>query len=131
MAGMDRTATWQLAVLVCIVAVACQLTGRRAARLRHWLWILVLLKVFLPPSLTSAVSVGQWGIRPILESMGAERLFVEEGFIAVPEAFSDAHRDDISVDPQSVPNGRAINPPFPFRPACSSHGYAAVFCSGQ
>lgn len=64
--------SWQLALFVCIVALVSRLTGRRDGRLRHWLWMLVLLKVLLPPGLTTPVSVGQWAVRPLLDTIGAD-----------------------------------------------------------
>ena len=52
---------WQLALLVCIVGVACLAARTAPAALRHALWLLVLAKVFLPPTLWTPVSMGRWG----------------------------------------------------------------------
>ena len=52
-------ASWQLAVLVCIVAIVSRLLRSASPRLRHGLWLLVLIKAFLPPMLTSPWSLGR------------------------------------------------------------------------
>jgi beta-lactamase regulating signal transducer with metallopeptidase domain len=61
-------ASWQLALLVCIVAAVSGLARTASARLRHALWLLVLLKVFLPPWLWTPVSVGPWALAPLIRS---------------------------------------------------------------
>jgi beta-lactamase regulating signal transducer with metallopeptidase domain len=63
------SATWQLALLVCIVAIVVALVPG-SPRLRHALWLLVLLKVFLPPSLTAPWSLGRWIVIPLIEKTG-------------------------------------------------------------
>jgi beta-lactamase regulating signal transducer with metallopeptidase domain len=70
-------ASWQLALLICIVAVVVRVARPASPRLRYCLWLLVLVKVFLPPTLTTPISVGRWGVAPLLErarqaSVGAE-----------------------------------------------------------
>lgn len=70
-------ASWQLALLVCIVALVAYVARATSPRLRYCLWLLVLAKVFLPPTLTTPISVGRWGVAPLLEtarqaSVGAE-----------------------------------------------------------
>ncbi|MBI2825549.1 MAG: M48 family metalloprotease [Planctomycetia bacterium] len=59
-------ASWQLAVLVCVVAVATRALRAASPRLRHALWLLVLVKVFFPPGLTTPWSIGHWVIAPAL-----------------------------------------------------------------
>jgi len=61
-------ASWQLALLVCIVAVVAYVARAASPRLRHCLWLLVLAKVFLPPTLATPISVGRWGVAPLLET---------------------------------------------------------------
>jgi len=63
-------ASWQLALLVCIVAVATTLARGASPRLRHALWLLVLLKVFLPPLLSTPISVGWWAVGPLADRAG-------------------------------------------------------------
>ena len=58
--------SWQLALLVCIVAVVCRLARGASPRWRRALWLVVLAKVFLPPGLTAPWSLGQWGVAPAL-----------------------------------------------------------------
>lgn len=52
--------SWQLCLLIGVVAVADQLLRGGSPRLRYGLWLLVLLKVFLPPTLSAAWSLGHW-----------------------------------------------------------------------
>jgi beta-lactamase regulating signal transducer with metallopeptidase domain len=64
-------ASWQLALLTCLVAAVLVVTARQISpRLRHALWLLVLLKVFLPPGLTAPWSVGRWAIAPLVNQTG-------------------------------------------------------------
>ena len=59
-------ASWQLAVFVLLIALVAGLSRRLSARFRYALWTLVLIKVFLPPSLGLPWSVGSWagGVLP-------------------------------------------------------------------
>ncbi len=59
--------SWQLSLLVCLVGVAVWALRRASPRARHALWLLVLLKVFLPTSLSAAWSVTNWVDAPISE----------------------------------------------------------------
>ncbi|NOY40428.1 MAG: M56 family metallopeptidase [Planctomycetes bacterium] len=58
-------ATWQIALLVAIVASVAWTFRHASPRLRYALWLLVLIKVFLPPTLAIGWSVGNWGVRPL------------------------------------------------------------------
>lgn len=71
-------ASWQLALLVVIVAVLAAALQRwsLSARLRHGLWLLVLLKVFLPPTLATPLSVGYWLLGPALDEAGWRQMAV-------------------------------------------------------
>jgi beta-lactamase regulating signal transducer with metallopeptidase domain len=62
--------SWQLALLVCIVAVVTHVAQAASARLRYGLWLLVLAKVFLPPGLETPLSVGRWAVAPLLATTG-------------------------------------------------------------
>ena len=55
--------SWQMAVLVAIAGIVSFGLRRAAARIRHVLWLLVLMKVFLPVSLSAPWSIGTWIIR--------------------------------------------------------------------
>ncbi len=61
--------TWQLALLIAIVAVAVWVGQRASPRFRYALWLLVLIKIFLPPTLAIGWSVGDWGVRPLWNSV--------------------------------------------------------------
>lgn len=62
-------ATWQLVLLTAIVAVVAWCARKASPRLRYALWLLVLVKTFLPPSLAIDWSVGNWVVRPLWESI--------------------------------------------------------------
>lgn len=70
-------ATWQLTLLICLIGVVCLLTRKAPAGLRHALWILVLVKVCLPPGLATPVSVGSWGVAPVLSASGLSNEGIE------------------------------------------------------
>ena len=63
-------ASWQLALLVCLVAIISVALRGASPRLRHGLWLLVLLKVFLPPHLTAPWSLGRLAVAPVAGLMG-------------------------------------------------------------
>lgn len=64
--GWVLSSSWQLALLVILVAIVAFSARKFSPRWRYALWLLVLIKVFLPPSLTLSLGVGQWGIMPVL-----------------------------------------------------------------
>lgn len=53
-------ASWQIAVLVALVALAAFLSRRLSARFRYLLWMLVVLKALTPPSIGAVWSIGNW-----------------------------------------------------------------------
>jgi beta-lactamase regulating signal transducer with metallopeptidase domain len=59
--------SWQLALLVCLIAVLTYLLRGASPRLRYGLWLLVLVKTFLPPTLSVFWGVGHWGVAPIAD----------------------------------------------------------------
>jgi beta-lactamase regulating signal transducer with metallopeptidase domain len=87
------SASWQLALLVSVVAIVN--VGFRAAspRLRHALWLLVLAKVFVPPSLTTSVSVGRWVVAPLLAATSAS--WIHEQIAWPANQLSDADFADV------------------------------------
>lgn len=56
--------SWQLAVWIALVTAVAWLARRASPRVRYALWFLVLVKVFLPPSLAVSWGVGTWGLHP-------------------------------------------------------------------
>ena len=52
--------TWQVAVLVFVLSLLSLLLRRRSARLRYALWLLVPIRLILPPTLALACSWGWW-----------------------------------------------------------------------
>jgi beta-lactamase regulating signal transducer with metallopeptidase domain len=67
--GWILSSSWQLALLVVLVGIAAFSTRKFSPRWRYALWLLVLIKVFIPPSLTLSLGVGQWGVKPVLRRM--------------------------------------------------------------
>lgn len=63
--GWAVAASWQIALLACVVGVLTFLLRDASPRLRYGLWLLVLLKAFLPPTLTAFWGVGSWGVAPV------------------------------------------------------------------
>ena len=56
---------WQVSMLMAILLAAdCLLRRKVRAVFRYWLWMLVIVKLFLPTSLSSPVSIGQFMIVP-------------------------------------------------------------------
>jgi beta-lactamase regulating signal transducer with metallopeptidase domain len=59
---------WQMAVLIVVIGVVTRGLQSAAPKLRYGLWLLVLVKVFLPPTLTVPWSLGQWAVMPLVNS---------------------------------------------------------------
>jgi len=60
-------ASWQLALFVCLIATLAYLLRDASPRLRYGLWLLVLLKALLPPTLATFWGIGTWGVAPVAE----------------------------------------------------------------
>jgi beta-lactamase regulating signal transducer with metallopeptidase domain len=58
--------SWQIGLLVCLIAVLTFALRGASPRLRYGLWLLVLVKAFLPPTLTASWAVGAWGVAPVV-----------------------------------------------------------------
>jgi beta-lactamase regulating signal transducer with metallopeptidase domain len=65
-------ASWQLALLVGLLAALTYLLRNASAQLRYGLWLLVLIKALLPPTLGVSWGIGSWGIGPIVNSWPQE-----------------------------------------------------------
>lgn len=95
--GWMAAASWQLALTVCLIALVAGLWRTAPPRLRHALWALVILKIFLPPSLTTPVSIGRWVIAP---------LSGRPGFAGLTNSLSEFGGELIRVPPAAA-NTRA------------------------
>ncbi len=93
-------ASWQLALLIAIVALAMLAARAMSPRLRHALWLIVLVKVFLPPSLTAPWSIGRWAVAPLLET-------TERSGVSVRWAAGSPESDVSEETPSDVPRGIA------------------------
>ncbi len=60
-------ASWQLCPFICFVAVASWGLRPWSARLRYGLWLLVLAKVFLPPTLSAPWSLGNMPFNAVID----------------------------------------------------------------
>lgn len=65
--GWLAAASWQLALLIAIVTAAAWLLRGASPRLRHGLWLLVLVKAVTPTTLAFDWSIGPLAIRPVTE----------------------------------------------------------------
>jgi len=63
------TASLQLGILVILIALAALVLQRFPARFRYALWLLVLVKIILPPSLCVPWSVGSRLLTPLISTM--------------------------------------------------------------
>ncbi|MGH7140086.1 MAG: M56 family metallopeptidase, partial [Pirellulales bacterium] len=90
-------ASWQLALTACIVALIVGLLRTAPPRLRHALWALVVIKAFLPPSLTAPVGIGRWIVAPLSRTIGFTNL-------------SRSSLKDESIQSRATTNHRAEGP---------------------
>ena len=58
-------ASWQIALFVSLILLAAWVARRASPRIRYALWLLVLVKIFLPPSIAIFCGVGSWGLSPL------------------------------------------------------------------
>jgi beta-lactamase regulating signal transducer with metallopeptidase domain len=59
--------SWQIALFVCLIGVLTWALRGASARLRYGLWLLVLVKALLPPTLAVFWGIGNWGVAPVAE----------------------------------------------------------------
>ena len=60
-------ASWQIALLACLIGVLTWALRGASPQLRYGLWLLVLVKALLPPTLAAFWGIGSWGVRPVVE----------------------------------------------------------------
>ncbi|MCX7000199.1 MAG: hypothetical protein NT106_07895, partial [Candidatus Sumerlaeota bacterium] len=63
--GWMAASSGQIALFVVLIAFAALLLHRFPARFRYALWILVLVKIFLPPTLGASWGIGAWAMSPL------------------------------------------------------------------
>ncbi len=112
--------SWQLALLVCLAAIAGRVARAASPRLRHALWLLVLVKVFLPPGLATPWSVGQWAIAPVIDKTGWSYAAESLASPAGPQHANAVAAQDAAQDP--APTGATR---IPSAPAMLLIGWAA------
>lgn len=91
--------SWQFALLVVLVAITCRVLPSASARLRHALWLLVVVKALLPPALGAPWSVGA------IVPAGFEQL--PERVAAFAAAPTPSGADADGVAPLSLPDRTA------------------------
>ena len=101
---------WQTAVLVLVLLLVEFLAGRRMrASLRCGLWLLVILKLLLPPSLKSPVSpgywIGRWIIPPLTVSVASTARVFAEANLPVPLS-APLRRGEVTSTSAIRPNTR-------------------------
>jgi len=82
------TASWQLALFVIIVGFVVALARSLPPKWRYAIWFLVVVKVFLPPSIGTSWGVGNWGIDPVrgwISSLSQNRMGVVESVSKAPD----------------------------------------------
>ena len=101
---------WQTAVLVLVLILVEFLAGRRMrASLRCGLWLLVILKLLLPPSLKSPVSpgywIGRWISPPLAVSVASTARVFAEANLPVPLS-APLRRGEVTSTSAIRPNTR-------------------------
>ena len=64
------SASWQIALFTLLVFLLSVVIPKKYARVRYFLWLLVIARVILPPSTNAVWGVGNWGIKPVLRKTG-------------------------------------------------------------
>lgn len=118
---------WQTAVLVLVLLLVEFLAGRRMrASLRCGLWLLVILKLLLPPSLKSPVSpgywIGRWIIPPLTVSVASTARVFAEANLPVPLS-APLRRGEVTSTSAIRPNTR----PAAKAPRLTTEGSLAAF----
>ena len=97
--------SWQVAILACAVWTLTRVSGRRSAAFRHALWLLIFIKLLVPPTLAAPWSVGNL-LPPRLATAPAPRLDASP-----PTPSFGVER------PQSVPSASSSTPSTSTAPA--------------
>jgi len=91
-------ASWQIALLVCVIAALAYLLRTASPRLRYGLWLLVLVKALLPPTLGAIWGVGTWGVAPVAELKWPIAIRTVDGAVGAGELdrATDLERESLS-----------------------------------
>ncbi|TWU30310.1 M56 family metallopeptidase [Bythopirellula polymerisocia] len=81
--------SWQIVIWIALISVVAWLARGASPRLRYLLWLLVLVKVFLPPSLALPWGVGTWGIDPVWKQLQERNLLLSNQEAVAPLATAD------------------------------------------
>ena len=124
--GWIVAASWQLAVLVGLVAGVAFVARRRSARFRYALWTLVLLKAFLPTSLAPFWGVGNWGIRPLV----AQVQKAVPGLSAPQQTMTDVMTPEAVIAPEGAERTPGVFRPY-YRKGTKNYDPTATWSVGQ
>jgi beta-lactamase regulating signal transducer with metallopeptidase domain len=91
--------SWQLAVLVCLIAVLTYAFRNASPKLRYGLWMLVLVKALLPPTLAAFWGVGAWGVAPVAELGRQTRITMVEPVGSIGELSQAVDRSAHAAPP--------------------------------
>lgn len=95
-AWLDWTvaASWQIALLACLIGLLTWALRGASARLRYGLWLLVLVKALLPPTLATFWGVGNWGVAPVAALSGQERALSRQADVVVGDDVQIANDEE-------------------------------------
>lgn len=101
--------SWQLSLLVILVALISLFTRRQSARFRYVLWALVLVKAFMPPTLASPWGLEKWLAQPARElARSAFGRLASENKAAMPVgSFIPVAPNDVFAGPDTSRSGAA------------------------
>ena len=94
------SASWQIALFTILVLSVSLIISKKHARIRYALWLLVIVKVVLPPSIGVVWGVGSWGVTPLIKS--AKPMF-PKSTAASQNLNIDSEPKTSSPPPSSVP----------------------------
>ena len=94
----------QIALFVILIALAALLLHRFPARFRYALWILVLVKIILPPTLGVSWGIGTWAMSPLSTRMypGASTSAIQKLWAIPQNNTNDRANDNIFMESRSA-----------------------------
>ncbi|TWT83091.1 Methicillin resistance mecR1 protein [Planctomycetes bacterium CA13] len=85
------SSSWQVGLFVVLVACLCLVLKKGSPRLRHGLWLLALLKMFLPPSLSVVTGIGHWLMPDIAAREAGATVMLGAVMTGIPQTAADLH----------------------------------------